>query len=155
MPGRKAVPTATKILNGNPGKRALNDREAEPPPKLPRAPTYLSKAAKAEWRRMGGRLLEVGLMTALDETALAAYCQAFSNWVDANKEIQEQGATVWTAQGGLARSPWVSIAAEAWKEMTRMLGEFGMTPSSRSKVKVARDAPAATGDDWFGDAHRN
>jgi len=94
-------------------------------------------------------------MPALDEPALAAYCQASSNWVDANKEIQEQGATVWTAQGGLARSPWVSIAAEAWKEMTRMLGEFGMTPSSRSKVKVARDAPAATGDDWFGDAHRN
>ena len=155
MAGRKPVPTATKILNGNPGHRPMNDQEAQLEPKLPRAPAYLSKVAQAEWRRTGKRLLEAGLMTALDETAFAAYCVAFSQWVGAIKKIQENGSTTWTDGGGLARSPWVGIAAEAWKEMTRMLGEFGMTPSSRAKVKGAKGAQTASGDDWFGDEHRN
>ena len=135
----------------------MNDQEAQPKVKdgFPPAPSYLKKRSKAEWRRMGKRLFDAGLLTELDETALAAYCQAFSQWVEANEQIQEHGATIWTAQGGLARSPWVGIASEAWKEMTRMLGEFGMMPSSRSRVKVEKKAPESDLDEWFGHEHRN
>ena len=68
MVGRKPIPTELKIIRGNPGKRPLNDREAMPKVKLPPVPSYLNKRAKAEWRRMGKRLFDAGLMTELDET---------------------------------------------------------------------------------------
>ena len=43
MRGRKPIPTELKRLNGNPGKRPLSDKEPQPEPKLPRAPSFLNK----------------------------------------------------------------------------------------------------------------
>lgn len=34
--GRKPKPTALKELEGNPGKRTLNDKEPKPPKKAPK-----------------------------------------------------------------------------------------------------------------------
>ena len=39
-------------------------------------------------------------------------------------------------------SPFLKVANIAWQQWTRMLTEFGMSPSSRSRVTVA-DATAA------------
>jgi len=155
MVGRKPIPTATKVLRGNPGHRPLNDQEAKPKTKakLPKAPSYLNDVAKKEWRRMGRRLFDAGLLTELDETALASYCQSYSSWVEANEKVQELGAVVVRMRGPV-RSPWVGIASQAWKEMTRMLGEFGMTPSSRSRVKVQTKPTGEEEEDWFS-VHRN
>lgn len=156
MPGRKPVPTELKKLRGNPGHRPLNDQEAKPKTlvRLPPVPSYLDNLAKKEWRRTGKRLFDAGLLTELDETALAAYCQAYSRWVEANEKMKDGGAVI-DGLYGPVRSPWVGIANDAWKAMTRMLGEFGMTPSSRSRVKVAKKENQPEGEDWFGPDHRN
>ena len=50
--GRKPTPTAIKELEGNPGKRALNDREPKPQKKAPACPKWLEDEAKKEWRRL-------------------------------------------------------------------------------------------------------
>ena len=69
--GRKPKPTVLKALEGNPGKRALNMNEPNPPKKAPRCPSWLEQEAKKEWRRMG-KLLEVtGVLTEMDMTAFA------------------------------------------------------------------------------------
>jgi len=135
----------------------LNDQEAKPKVKarLVPAPSYLNEVAKKEWRRMGKRLFDAGLMTELDETALASYCQAYSQWIEANQAIEDEGAVVTKANGDMARNPWVAIRGDAWKEMTRMLSEFGMTPSSRSRVKVEKKGGESEAEDWFGQDHRN
>lgn len=54
--GRKPKPTAIKVLEGNPGKRELNEYEPKPAKKAPRCPSWLEDEAKKEWKRTAKQL---------------------------------------------------------------------------------------------------
>ena len=43
--GRKPKPTALKVLEGNPGKRPLNENEPKPERKAPECPSWLEPEA--------------------------------------------------------------------------------------------------------------
>ena len=139
MRGRKPLPTAMKVLAGNPGKRALNRQEATPRRTLPRAPQHLDEEARAEWKRSSRELWEAGLLTAVDRAALAAYCQAFSRWAQAERKVKQEGMVIVTMQGNVVQSPYVSIANRAMELMMKAAAEFGMTPSARTRVAAQRD----------------
>ena len=160
MRGRKPLPTELKLLAGNPGHRPLNTREPKPKvkPKMPKAPSFLNKRAQAEWRRTGQRLFDLGILTELDEVLLSMYCSSFSHWTAANETLEKEGYTILSARSGLKPSPWLAIANSAWKEILKIMIEFGMTPSSRTRVQVnwkPIDQSDSDGRDWFGDAHNN
>ena len=125
-----------KELAGNPGKRPLNTREPKPKSDLPPCPRHLSVEAKREWRRMGGELARMGVVTVVDRAALAAYCQAWSRWVDAEGQVARLGTIVKTANGNLIQNPYLAVANRAMEQMAKLATEFGMTPSSRSRVQV-------------------
>jgi len=143
-PGPKPRPTALKKLQGNPGKRALPANEPKPKTSksAPRAPSYLSKPAQKEWRRISKELHTLGLLTKVDIPALAAYCQCFATWVDANEKIQKHGVLIKAQSGFPMQSPYLAIANKAMVEMRKWLVEFGMTPSARSRVEVSSDDEA-------------
>ena len=86
MRGRKPKPTALKIAEGNPGKRAINGYEPKPPSSLPDCPPHLSEVARDEWQRIAGSLNKIGLLTQVDRTTMAAYCQCYGRWVEAETE---------------------------------------------------------------------
>ena len=56
--GRKPTPTALKVLEGNPGKRKLNDNEPRPEKKAPSCPKWLEPEAKKEWRRLAKKMTD-------------------------------------------------------------------------------------------------
>ena len=153
MAGRKPKPTALKELAGNPGKRPLNRREPKPKTALPTCPRHLDGEARKEWRRMGGELARMGVVTVVDRAALAAYCVAWARWVEAEGQVTKLGTIVKTANGNLIQNPYLAVANRALEQMTKLAGEFGMTPSSRSRVQVAEpDAGPSLADVLFGDA---
>lgn len=135
--GPKPQPTELKRLRGNPGRRPLPKNEPKPRVSsgLPRAPTYLDKKAQNEWRRMVKELHPIGLLTNIDLTALSAYCSSYSIWVDAITKIQKHGPLIKAQSGFPMQSPYLQIANKAQGEMRKWLIEFGMTPSSRTRVK--------------------
>jgi P27 family predicted phage terminase small subunit len=137
MAGRRPKPTALKKLEGNPGKRPLNEREPILPPAVLRCPRHLEPEARKEWRRVVHELNAAGLLTRVDRAALAAYCQLYARWIAAEKEIQADGLILTTAKGGVMQNPAVRIAATSLDGMRKYLVELGMTPSSRSRLKVA------------------
>ena len=92
MRGRKPVPTAIKLANGNPGKRPLNPREPKPVTSIPTCPAHLMPTAKAEWKRLARYLHDLGVISELDRAALAAYCQAYGRWVEAERRLKEPPA---------------------------------------------------------------
>lgn len=145
MAGRRPKPTALKQLQGNPGKRALNKSEPKPTG-IPTCPSHLDKIAKAEWKRISRELLAIGLLTAVDRSALAAYCAAFARWVNAEKELQNKPAVVKAPSGYPMPNPYIGIANTAMDHMRKFLTEFGMTPASRSRIQVE---PAAGDADPF------
>ena len=53
------------------------------PERLPPCPGHLTAAAAKEWRRVAKALHGMGVVTAIDRAALAAYCQAYGRWVEA------------------------------------------------------------------------
>ena len=85
MRGRRPTPTALKLIQGNPGKRALNPNEPKPVTAVPTYPAHLSPTAKAEWKRLAQQLEKLGMISQLDRTAFAAYCQAYGRWVEAER----------------------------------------------------------------------
>lgn len=139
MSGPAPKPTNIVKLHGNAGKRKLNDAEPKPkqPGKVPSPPTWLGKEAKREYRRVAKELHALGLLTALDRTALAGYAVAYERWSKANAGIEKFGLVVEVGESGyLQQTPYVNIANAAAKEMKAFLTEFGMTPSARTRIRV-------------------
>lgn len=118
MPGPPPEPTQLKILKGNPGKRPLNTAEPQPRREPPTCPLWLLPEAKREWRRIVPELSRLGLLTVVDRAALAAYCQSWARYVDAE-----------TA----ASASKVRLYADL---MRAFLVQFGLTPASRAKLSA-------------------
>ena len=144
MDGPKPQPTALKILRGNPGKRALNKHEPKFEVAAPDCPEHLSAEARAEWDRVCTRLVASGVVAHVDAGALAAYCQAYGRWVQAEHAVRRMaendpvtyGLMVRSAKGNPVPNPLVWVANASMRDMVRCAAEFGMTPSSRSRIKV-------------------
>ena len=97
--GRKPTPTALKLLEGNPGKRKINDREPMPDKKAPTCPKWLEPEAKKEWRRLSKKMELMGILTEVDMAAFAGYCQAYARWKEAEEFITQHGTIVKTPSG--------------------------------------------------------
>ena len=107
-----------------------------PAVRLPACPPHLQGEARKEWRRIGRKLLACGLLTEIDGAALALYCQAWARWIEAEGNLVRYGTVIKAPSGYPIVSPYLSIANTAMAQMTRLLVEFGMSPSSRSRVAV-------------------
>jgi P27 family predicted phage terminase small subunit len=137
MVGRRPKPTALKLLDGNPGHRAMNNSEPLFTG-IPTCPKHLDKVAKAEWKRVAGELAATGLLTTVDRAALAAYCSAWSRWVTAEEAIQKFGMVIKSPKSGFPiQNPYVGVANTALDHLRKFASEFGMTPSSRSRINVS------------------
>ena len=132
--GRKPKPTAVKVLEGNPGKRSLNTGEPKPEKKAPRCPSWLEEEAKKEWGGVGGGVEQLGILTEIDMAAFAGYCQAYARWKEAEEFISQHGTIVKTPSGYWQQVPQVSIAQTYLKIMNKFCEQFGLTPSSRSRI---------------------
>lgn len=143
--GRKPKPTHLKLVTGNPGKRALPKAEAKVVPSLPSPPPHLADEAKVEWGRVSEDLFKIGLLSGVDRAALAAYCQAYARWVQAERAISEMakrdqltgGLMIKTSNGNAIQNPLVGTANKAAADMVRYAAEFGMTPSARSRIHAS------------------
>jgi P27 family predicted phage terminase small subunit len=131
-----AKPTALKNLQGNPGKRAINHREPQPNPARPRPPKWLSKAARKQWDRLAKDLHDCGLLTSIDQLALALLCENYSMWYDAKLLVEVEGFFCRSDNGNLYQHPAVGAMNTAQKNLISLMREFGMTPSSRSTIKI-------------------
>lgn len=135
--GPKPQPTAQRRLRGNPGKRALNDREPTPELAVPACPDWLNEDARAEWERIVPELVTMNLLTRVDRAALACYCQAWATFKAAQAEIDAHGLTMTAGdQGFLMQRPEVAIANKAMQQIKLFAAEFGFTPSARTSIKV-------------------
>lgn len=153
--GPAPKPTKLRILGGNAGKRPLPKNEPRPEA-VPEsaaadlAPSYLEGEARAEWVRVAPRLAKLGLLTELDETMLALYCQAVANWREAEARVRLVTAPH-RAGCPLGQDPeshghgfenalmqgWVKRAKEERAAARQLAAEFGFSPASRSRVKAA------------------
>jgi P27 family predicted phage terminase small subunit len=134
MRGRKPMPTALKVVMGNPGKRPLNHLEPKPGNAVPTCPAHLQPTAKAEWKRLAKQLHQLGVLTELDRSVLAAYCQAYGRWAEAERKLKETPVLLRTPAGYVQPSPWLAISNKSVELMHKFAAELGLSPASRSRV---------------------
>ena len=159
--GRKPKPTGLKVLQGNPGHRALPKEEPKPRPMRPTRPHWLQPEAKREWTRVVAELEALELLTVVDRAALAAYCQAYARAVAAekalDKAIEKEGSMTYrTDSGQIKPRPEIAIALREWQMVRAFAAEFGLTPSSRVRMAVPRGSEKPDPfEEWMASGSRN
>lgn len=138
MRGRKPTPTSLRVLRGNPGKRPYNGDEPEPAVVLPDPPSDLDATGLEEWHRTGDILQRLGVLTEADVPAFAAYCRAWARYLDAEKKCSAMGEVLKAPSGYPIVNPLRSISNKALTQCQQFWAEFGMMPSSRSRVRVSK-----------------
>ena len=114
--GNRPKPSELRLLEGNRGHRPIPDNpKSRSTERFPRAPQHLDKIAQREWRLRGPELYGSGRLTILDLPAFEAYCDWYSEW---------------------RRAKTITGKKEAAHQMRMFMVEFGMTPSSRTKIKI-------------------
>lgn len=134
--GRKPVPTALKLIKGTSQPCRENKKEPKPKADNIRKPSDLSPLAKKQWELVCKQLEEAQIMTNLDVQALVMYCETYAIWKDATDKISSHGAVVKGKDGYPTRSPYLMVAQKSFEQIKTMLTEFGMTPSSRTRVST-------------------
>ena len=133
-------PTKLKLLEGTRRDR-INPAE---PPQLkgdPEPPAYLEGPALVEWKRILPMLKQMKILSRIDGTNLAIYCTTYARWLEARDALKRFGLVTPTAGGSVKPSPYLAIEREAVAVMTRILSEFGGSPSARSRIKSEAETP--------------
>lgn len=160
--GRKPKPTAAKKLAGTfrEDRHNSNEPEVEPFTKAPPCPTYVKGMARAAWVKHAKILTDMGVLTPADLHALEVYCETYARWREANDKLREYGIMLTQVVDGERKfltSPYLRISEECAKAMRQWMNEFGITPSSRSKVSGSKKTkqPEADPYDFFGQPSAN
>jgi P27 family predicted phage terminase small subunit len=138
MRGRPPKPTKLHIVQGTARPDRMKRRAGEPKPQpIPlECPDHLKAEARKEWNWLVPKLVALGVGTEIDRDALVAYCRVYARWDRAEKKLDQEGDTVTSPNGYIMPSPYLAIANKALEQMHKFLTEFGMTASSRTRVKV-------------------
>ena len=138
--GPQPKPTAIKRLEGNPGKRKLNDREPEPTIGCA-PPTWLPLGARVEWERVYPELSSLGLVTVVDQASLSCWCLAVDALERASRQLTPTDENP-TPEIQITESGYEAVSGselmrrQAMKDIRAFCQEFGFSPAARSRIAV-------------------
>ncbi len=140
MPLPIPLPTNLKKLRGTAQPCRMNDKEPRPA-KLETLtpPDELSDEEAVCWTKTVTSLQSAGIATIVDVKALTAYCKAWCGWIAETRIAEEEGSVVTGGMGGPVINPHIRIANDYFKQLLALWREFGMTPSSRSRIHAETD----------------
>lgn len=149
MGSRGPVPFPTPVAKLADMRTKARTDEPKPEVKLPTCPKWLPGEAKAEWKRLGPRLERLGLISELDRATFAAYCLAWAKAKKAQESLQRTEDYTQATTGGESPSAWLKIQDAALAQLKSFGAEFGLSPSSRTRIgaeqpKSAKPSSRAT-----------
>jgi P27 family predicted phage terminase small subunit len=133
MTERKTDPSSAKKAPTNANKRRAGADKTKPA-RILECPEQLGPVARQEWDRIVGELTALGVLSSVDRAAVALYCTAYAQWLEATDAIQKYGAMIKSPSGYPVQSPYVAIANRQAEIMVRLATELGFTPASRSRI---------------------
>jgi P27 family predicted phage terminase small subunit len=134
----KPLSIEDKKLRGNPGKRALHEElvpKADHLFELPPPPEYLGEYGVKEWKRTGPALISMRMLAESDLPAFEAYCMNIELMIQSRLDIEVNGLTI-VGQRGRIKNPAVVSFGQATTAIRGFVGEFGLSPSARSRIRV-------------------
>lgn len=133
--GRPGKPTALRMLHGE-RKDRINPDEAKASAERPEIPSGMDPEVMEVWDYTVRQLSEMGLASQADRDTLAAYCAAVVTHRKATRSVLRDGILIEGAMGGKVRNPSCAVQREAAAVIKSLGAAFGLTPSSRSSIRV-------------------
>lgn len=140
--GRRPKPDALRAKPKRSGERASSGRKI-----APRPPADLDERETALWKVYAKPLHAAGVLTNDDHTALRMLVATHARYERLKRETAERGEWTTNPKGYRKkngefvvlgtehkRAPWAIAMENAFAQLHRMLGEFGLTPAMREKV---------------------
>jgi P27 family predicted phage terminase small subunit len=130
---------SSKVASGNyRPDRMRTGRGLEPLQRLPIAPNGLSEPAKTAWRDAGRRAIALGTLTESDIPLLELLSRTLGSVAELEKNLARDGVLIDT---GLVKkaNPALQAVDRARALAHRLLGEFGLTPTSRERISIDPD----------------
>lgn len=110
-----------------------------------KAPSWLKGEALEIWNKRAPIMREMRLLMAADELAFARYCRNFAKWQQLRAQLDRRGYTydATTTSGGKLRraDPTFLIADRLERQLLAVEDRFGMNPSERQRIMMARAQP--------------
>ncbi len=124
-------PTKLKLLEGNPGKRKLADKDLHLAGEIGECPEWFTDRAREEWIAVIQALGVLGMLSRVNRGTLIAYC-VFTDMVEAAAQALpglKSGSRPY-------RSKFLELrqASDAQRYLAQ---EFGLTPSAQAKIAGA------------------
>lgn len=145
-------PRALRIIEGNPGRRPLNDDEPWYPDVLPAKPTTISAKASPIWDEKIDQMANVGVLREVDGRALWHLCEDEALLSEAyrglwklvrsvDKQAKKENRTlpagplmaVFGMKGG--RQTMAAMRDLSARVIVQRR-EFGLTPSARTRIQI-------------------
>jgi P27 family predicted phage terminase small subunit len=148
--GPKKRPASVEKLLGNPGKRAIRP-DLPSPLGIPEMPARLmvEPAAVAKWGEFVPLLLELGTLTLADGEALATLCEVYAATQACLLELRAGGPVIRTDLGGVKPNPAGPLYRSLVALQASLMGEFGLTPTSRTRLGAKEEKPTDEVEDFF------
>lgn len=135
MSGRKPLPKLIKIAEGTYRDDRANNEPV--PEKLDRRdpPSWIrDRLSRKMWRKFYDQLYPIGLLTKIDIVALELLVTTYVKWREASDKAKV--GIYKTQTGYVACNPLINVENRYAKDLRALLTEFGMTPSSRSRINL-------------------
>lgn len=144
--GRPAVPDNVRVLRGMAPAPSADLGKFAPDVEFPECPPHLVAEAHEEYLRLGRELERYRLVSKVDRGVLAMVATAWARYVWAERKITELNLSDPNGEKGLVdRTPndykvmsvYLQISNAAIDKYLKLAAEFGLSPSSRSRVSPA------------------
>jgi P27 family predicted phage terminase small subunit len=138
--GRPRQPTASLKLRGTFRTDRRSVAEPEPTVIIPDMPKFLKGEARREWNRITVLLAARHCLTEWDRSMLAAYCNEWAMYVYLSRQCYKAEHAVEPTRANNSMLSGKLLARKmALKNCMAIATEFGLTPSSRSRIKTESD----------------
>jgi len=152
--GRPRKPTSLKALKGTLQPCRENKKEPKPKVELPEIPETLKGMDGGAWENLGRKLEAMKVISGMDQMAFELLCGVYAEYIGARRplwveDVANPGKFIYepmyevsiTNKDGstseyMKARPEVAIVSDAWRRLEKMLSNFGLTPSSRSKIQT-------------------
>lgn len=134
--GPVPIPTAINAIRGNPGKRSPRKDEPGLPVSAPPCPEHLDAEARKNWERLAPLLMTMGVLTQVDGMALGELCSAYSTLAGAQNQLNKVGILYKDDGGKIRPNPLLKVIAQQTAIVQSLMREFGLTPSSRTRIRT-------------------
>jgi P27 family predicted phage terminase small subunit len=119
---------------------------------MPTRPIGLSGQAARVWKSLAPKLHGLGLLSDIDQSTFAVYCQAYADWLEVTRLLNKLGIANWyseTESGYRQVIPEVAVRDKVYQVMQRLETRFGLDPSSRSGIAIEGQQKIATETEAF------